>query len=164
MYRSTKTLITDCDKSLSIVNFVLDQSQDAPSFFSCSSIIPPYFSFHFHACFKNSSLDNESLSIPFSFSMATTLASVAIEAWSVPGTQHASFPFILALLVSMSWIELLSICPMCRTPVTFGGGITIVKGSLSGFGDDLKHSSSSHFLYHLSSIFWGLYFESKAIT
>jgi hypothetical protein len=27
--------------------------------------------------------------------------------------------------ISVSWIELLSACPMCSTPVTFGGGIAI---------------------------------------
>ena len=30
--------------------------------------------------------------MPSAFNLATTLASVAIEAWSVPGTQHAFFP------------------------------------------------------------------------
>jgi hypothetical protein len=30
----------------------------------------------------------------------------------------------------MSWIVLLSACPMCSAPVTFGGGITIVYGTL----------------------------------
>ena len=47
--------------------------------------------------------------------------------------------------------------------MTLGGGITIVNGSLSLFGDEEKHSSSSHFSYHLSSIDWGLYFESRDI-
>ena len=65
-------------------------------------------------------------SIPRSFNMATTFASVAIDAWSVPGTQQAFLPCILALRISTSCMVLFSICPICKTPVTFGGGITIV--------------------------------------
>ena len=79
-YKSINTLITDFDKSSSIVNLVLDQSQDAPSFLSCSRIIPPYFSFHSQAYSRNFSLVSDSFSIPFFLSIATTFASVAIDA------------------------------------------------------------------------------------
>ena len=47
--------------------------------------------------------------------------------------------------------------------MTLGGGITIVKGSLFLFGNEEKQSSLSHLSYHLSSIDWGLYFESRDI-
>ena len=62
--------------------------------------------------------------------LATTLASVAMEAWSVPGTQQAFLPSKRARLTSTSCIVLFSMCPMCRTPVTLGGGITIQYGVL----------------------------------
>ena len=74
----------------------------------------------------NSALDRSFLFIPSSFNLATTLASVAIDAWSVPGTQHAFFPCKRARRTKTSCIVLLSICPICKIPVTFGGGITIV--------------------------------------
>ncbi|MNX70910.1 hypothetical protein D3C86_1022090 [compost metagenome] len=64
--------------------------------------------------------------MPCSASMATTLASVAIEAWSVPGTQQVLYPCDLARRIRMSCTLLFSAWPMCKTPVTFGGGITIV--------------------------------------
>ena len=114
-----------------MVKEVLSQSQLAPSFLSCSKIIPPNSSFHSQACFKNSSLPISDFLIPFSLNRLTTLASVAIDAWSVPGTQQAFFPNILALLTRTSWMVLFNMCPICKTPVTFGGGITTVYDSLS---------------------------------
>ena len=69
--------------------------------------------------------------MPLSRKRRTTLASVAIEAWSVPGTQQAFFPCILARLTSTSWMVLFSMWPMWSTPVTLGGGMTTVYGSRS---------------------------------
>ena len=46
-------------------------------------MMPPCFSFHCQACFKNSSRVSEFLSIPSALSFWTTLASVAIDAWSL---------------------------------------------------------------------------------
>ena len=64
--------------------------------------------------------------MPLSRSRRTTLASVAMDAWSVPGTQHAFFPCMRARRTNTSWMVLLSMCPMCNTPVTLGGGMTTV--------------------------------------
>ena len=69
--------------------------------------------------------------MPFSRRRRTTLASVAIEAWSVPGTQHALKPRMRARRTKTSWMVLLSMCPMWSTPVTLGGGITTVYGGRS---------------------------------
>ena len=125
--------MTDSYISGSSVNFVLSQSHEQPSFFSCCKITPPNSSVHSQACFKNSSRVRSFLSIPCSLSRATTLASVAIDAWSVPGTQQAFNPFILARRMSISCKELFNICPIWSTPVTFGGGITMEYDSrLSG--------------------------------
>ena len=135
--KSTNTLITDSLMSSSIVNLVRSQSHDAPNFFSCSRMMPPCFSFHSQACSKNSSRLRSDLSIPSLANFCTTLASVAIDAWSVPGTQQALKPCILALRMSTSCKVLFNICPICNTPVTFGGGITIVYASLSS-GLELK--------------------------
>src|SRR5690625_3736838 len=67
--------------------------------------------------------------IPFFRDLCTTFASVAIDACSVPGTQHALYPFIRARRTRTSWIVLFSIWPICRTPVTLGGGMTTEKDS-----------------------------------
>ena len=64
--------------------------------------------------------------MPFSSNILITFVSVAIEAWSVPGIQHASLPSIRAFLIKMSCMVLLRTCPMVNIPVTFGGGITMV--------------------------------------
>ena len=136
--------MTLSERSLSKVNFVRSQSHDAPIFFNCSSMMPPCFCVHSQACFINSSLPIAFLSIPSSASLFTTFASVAIEAWSVPGTQQAFLPCIRARRIRISWMVLFIICPMCKTPVTFGGGITIVKGSRSS-GVDLNSLLSSQY-------------------
>src|SRR4051812_35531438 len=118
-------------------------------------MMPPYFSFHSNAYFKNSSRVRLFLSIPFSLSIWTTLASVAMLAWSLPGTQQVLKPLIRAFLIRMSCTVSLRVCPMCNTPVTFGGGITMVYGGLSS-GELLKYFLSIQCLYHLSSVFAGI--------
>ena len=124
------TFVTLAERISSIVKQVLSQSQEAPSRFNCSRMMPPCFSVHAQACFKNSSRERSLFSMPSLLSLATTLASVAMEAWSVPGTQQAFLPSKRARLTSTSCIVLFSMCPMCRTPVTLGGGITIQYGVL----------------------------------
>ena len=125
-YRSQNTCITDLERTSSIVNAVRSQSQEQPSFLSCSSIMPPCRCVHSQAWCRNSSRLRSFLAIPSEASLATTFASVAILAWSVPGTQQAFLPCIRALRTSTSCMVLLSMCPICSTPVTLGGGITIV--------------------------------------
>src|SRR5262249_41786732 len=122
---------------------------------NCCRIMPPYFSFHSHAYSKNFSRLREDFVIPLSLSMATTLASVAIEAWSVPGTQQAFLPCILALRTRISCMVLFRQCPIWSTPVTLGGGITTVYGSLSS-GTLSKYPFSSQCWYHLSSVSLGM--------
>ena len=66
-----------------MVKRVRSQSQEAPSFFNCSRMMPPYF-FHSQACFRNSSRLRSLFLIPFSRNIATTFASVA--------PKHGPFP------------------------------------------------------------------------
>ena len=54
---------------------------------------------------------------------------VAMPAWSVPRIQSALRPFIRFIRTSASCIEPFSAWPMCRAPVTFGGGIATEKFS-----------------------------------
>ena len=85
-----------------MVNLVRSQSQEQPNCFSCSRMVPPYLLVQSQACFKNSSRVKSFLLIPSLLSLATTFASVAIEAWSVPGTQHALNPFKRARRINTS--------------------------------------------------------------
>ena len=85
----TNTSRTAREHFSSMVKARRDQSQEAPSFLSCSTILPPYFSFHSHAYLRNSSRVRLSFSMPCFLSCSTILTSVAIEAWSVPGSQSA---------------------------------------------------------------------------
>ncbi len=62
---------------------------------------------------------------PSSGSWRSTTFCVAIPAWSVPGIQSASRPCIRRQRIRRSCSVLFSPWPMCRTAVTFGGGITI---------------------------------------
>ena len=66
------------------------QSQEQPSFFSWLTMRLPYVFFHAQARSKKPSRPNISLVRPSSRMAATTLASVAMEAWSVPGTHKAA--------------------------------------------------------------------------
>jgi hypothetical protein len=61
---------------------------------------------------------------------------VAMPAWSVPGSQSASRPFMRAQRTSTSWTVLFSPCPTCRMAVTLGGGMTSVYGSRSSRSED----------------------------
>ena len=105
-----------------MVKAVRFQSRLQPSFFNCWRMMPPYFSFHSQAYSRNCSLVREDLLMPFSRSMATTLASVAIDAWSVPGTQHALKTTHACFADENIPDGIVQAMPMCSTPVTFGGG------------------------------------------
>ena len=66
------------------------QSQEQPSFFSCSTMRPPYCFFQSQARSKNLSRPRSCFVRPSSFIFATIFASVAMDAWSVPGTHRAA--------------------------------------------------------------------------
>ena len=51
---------------------------------------------------------------------------VAIPAWSVPGCHRVLRPCMRRKRINASMIALLKPWPMCRLPVTFGGGIMMV--------------------------------------
>ena len=163
MYRSQNTLITPSERLSSIVNAVLSQSQLAPSFLNCFNMMPPCSFVQSQACLRNSSRVRSDFFRPCSASLFTTLASVAIDAWSVPGTQQAFFPSILARLTKMSCMVLFSMWPMCKTPVTLGGGMTMVYGSRPS-GLLLNILLSIQYLYHLASTACGSYLLANSIS
>ena len=71
-----------------------DQSQETPSLRSCRTMRPPYSFFHAQARSRNFSRPMSSLEMPSALRASTTLISVAMEAWSVPGTQRVGSPFM----------------------------------------------------------------------
>ena len=57
-----------------------------------------------------------------------------------------------ALRARMSWMVLLSTCPMCSMPVTFGGGMTMEYAGLARLrGLAAKQFCFSQKSYHFSS-------------
>src|SRR5437899_830300 len=62
--------------------------------------------------------------MPSSASCLDTTIWVAMPAWSVPGSHSVLSPIIRCQRTVTSISVCSSICPMCSTPVTFGGGIT----------------------------------------
>ena len=75
-----------------------------------------------------------------------------MPAWSVPGSQSADLPSRRARRMRMSWIVLFSTCPIVSTPVTFGGGITMLYGSRPGLTVPAKHFAWSQAAYHFFSM------------
>src|SRR5690625_7333159 len=110
-------------------------------------MIPPCSLVHSQAWSRNSSRLRSLFLIPFLRNLCTTFASVAIDAWSVPGTQHALYPFIRARRTRTSWIVLFSIWPICRTPVTLGGVMTTERDTPES-GSERKQVSVSEYAYH----------------
>ena len=90
-------------------------------------------------------------------SIASTLVWVAMPAWSMPGTQQVWRPRIFSKRIRMSCSVLFRMWPRVSMPVTFGGGMTMVYGTLVLSTLPLKYPRSSHFLYHLASTSEGAY-------
>jgi hypothetical protein len=69
-----------------------------------------------------------------------------MPAWSVPGCHSVSSPRIRCQRVRMSCSVLLKAWPMCREPVTFGGGIITEKAGWPGLAlaPAAKALASSH--------------------
>ena len=115
--------------------------------------------------------------LPSAASWRSTIIWVAMPAWSVPGTQTAVSPDMRCQRVRMSISVWLSMWPMCRRPVTLGGGSSWTKGGwdapsqvsearpgapdsvgVEGFGVGTeKMFSSTQNLDHFSSISEGSY-------
>ena len=75
-----------------------------------------------------------------------------MPAWSVPGSHSADLPSSRARRIRMSWIVLFSTWPIVSTPVTFGGGITMLYGSRPACTRPEKHFAWSQAAYHFFSM------------
>ena len=101
-YNLTNCSKTALDNPSSKVNLLFSQSQEQPSFLCCFCIVSPNSFVQSHALFKNPSLPTSSLLKPSFFIFSTTFTSVAIAAWSVPGSHKVLYPCILLNLISIS--------------------------------------------------------------
>ena len=93
---------------------------------------PPDSSFHFQTASRNFSRPIATRLCCRSASWRSTTSWVAMPAWSVPGCHSTSLPRMRSKRASMSCSVLLRAWPICRRPVTLGGGMTMQNGSASG--------------------------------
>src|SRR3989338_1411870 len=133
------------------------QSHDEPNLFNCLIMVEPYSSRHLHTSLRNSSLPKSCLFLPALASFFSTTFWVAMPAWSVPGIHKLEKFCILFHRIRISCKVLFKAWPIWRMPVTFGGGITMVKGFLDGDTSALNKPSVSHLAYMLFSNPCGLY-------
>ncbi len=90
-----------------------------------SPMVPPDSRFQSHTFSMNFSRPRSSLVVPSAASCFSTTLWVAIPAWSMPGSHSTSKPCIRLRRVNASIRVWSSAWPMCRLPVTFGGGSTM---------------------------------------
>ena len=129
------------------------QSSEAPSRRNCRVIVPPDSAFHCQTRSINASRPIARRStFPCSASNRSTTICVAMPAWSVPGCHSASRPCIRRQRISVSCTVKVSACPMCRLPVTFGGGIMMVKGCAGDVGSAANAPDFSQPSYRRGSI------------
>ena len=116
-----------------MVNASRSQSQEAPSRCNWPMIVPRDFCFCSQTFRVKASrpISSRPTFPAFAISRSVTIW-VAIPAWSVPGCQSVSSPCIRCQRVRMSCSVLLNAWPMCKEPVTFGGGIITEKAGRPG--------------------------------
>ena len=128
--RRTNTSTTALDILLSIVKYSLPQSIDAPKRRIWRVMVLPEVSFHSHTFSKNFSRPKSWRETFWASSWRSTTICVAIPAWSVPGTHKVFLPDMRAWRTRPSMIVWLNAWPICKVPVTFGGGNCIEKSPL----------------------------------
>ena len=130
-----------------MVNRSRDQSTEMPSRRCWPRIFPPYSAFQSHTLRTKASRPKSCRDSPSLASSRSTAFWVAIPAWSIPGRYSASKPCIRLRRMIASWIDWLSAWPTCSDPVTFGGGMTMVNGSLSEAASAVKYPFFTHRSY-----------------
>ena len=113
-----------------MVKAFLDQSALAPRRFSWLMIVSPDSRFQSQIlAVKASRPISRRFGSPRSAMRRSTTICVAMPAWSCPGCHSVSNPRIRCHRTRMSCSVLFSAWPICRLPVTLGGGIITVKVS-----------------------------------
>src|SRR5262245_20214117 len=80
-----------------------------------------------------------------------------MPAWSIPGKYNVLNPRIRCQRVKMSISVWSSMCPICKEPVTFGGGITMEKTGPGAFASARKRLSFTQNSAQRPSICCGSY-------
>ena len=142
LYKFTKVVRTALLGPSSSVNAVRVQSHDAPMRLVCSYILLPYLSTHCQTLSLKPSRPKSCLLTPSPASIRSTTTCVAIPAWSEPGRYKDGSPFIRCQRTIRSSSAIVSACPMCSSPVTFGGGMMTVNGSRSWSISGVKYPPS----------------------
>ena len=147
-----------------MVNRSRGQSSEAPSRRNCRVIVPPDSAFHCQTRSRNASRPISRRPLPSAASSLSTTICVAIPAWSVPGCHSASRPCIRRQRTNVSCTVNVRACPICRLPVTFGGGIMTVNGVAFEPGSHAKLPAFSQPSYSRGSISPGENLLSSVIT
>ena len=103
-----------------------DQSTEEPRRRICRLMLPPDSFFHSQTFSRNFSRPRSWRDRPSAPMRRSTSIWVAMPAWSVPGCQRVLRPCMRRKRIRASMMALLKPWPMCRLPVTFGGGIMMV--------------------------------------
>src|ERR1700730_9047057 len=99
-------------------------------------------------------------SIPLAFKSRSTTSWPAMPAWSRPGTHRLGSPSIRCQRTMMSSNVTNRVWPLCRPPVTLGGGMVMTNGGrFPKFGCDSgrKRPCSTQKSYQRASVSAGLY-------
>ena len=145
-----------------MVNRSRGQSRLAPSRRSWRVMVPPLSAFHCQTRSRKAARPMLRRSwLPSAVKRRSTTICVAMPAWSVPGCHSASRPCIRRQRISASCSVKVSACPMCRLPVTLGGGIMMVKGCAGLSGWQAKAPDFSQPSYRRGSNSAGVRFLSS---
>src|SRR6266480_7315098 len=146
-----------------MVKRLRDQSAEKPSRRICPRMVWPVVSYHWFTRRSQASRPIASLLVPFLANCFSRTFCVAMAAWSVPGTQSAASPSIRCQRIRTS-CKVYIACPMCRSPVMFGGGIEIAKVLPVRLSRALKYPRCSQVSYQRCSTAFGSYRVSTVGT
>ena len=162
-YSVTNARLTARERSSSSVKRSRLQSTDDPSVRIWPMIVPLLCRAQSQTRASNASRPRSCRDRPSSTSCASTTFCVAMPAWSVPGSHSTSSPFMRRHRAMMSGNVWLSAWPICRRPVTLGGGSTIENGGRPDAGSARNAPIDSQKAYHLESISrWANVFDNSS--
>src|SRR5215472_4028107 len=95
--------------------------------------------------------------MPCSARLRATTICVAMPAWSVPGSHSVLSPVMRCQRMVTSISVCSSMWPMCREPVTLGGGMTRAKTRRDGAAAAWKMPEEIHHSAQCGSNRWGAY-------
>src|SRR3990172_8670025 len=156
-YRFTNVVRTAREGPGSSVKRSRVQSQDTPSRWCCLEIAPRQRPTHSHTRRSNCSRPRSWRVIPSSCRLLSTTHWVEMPAWSTPGSHNVGSPIMRCQRTMISSIVAVRACPICNSPVTFGGGMMITNGFLARSILGVKYPFPIQKAYQRSSALPGSY-------